>query len=57
MSTIVWVLTISIGSAFCAGSPQIQFKTEQECETARAGLIISYGLKERATCEPRKAAK
>ncbi len=56
MSTIVWILTISIGSAFCAANPQIQFKTEQDCETARAG-IINQRVNQTSRCEPSKGPK
>jgi len=51
MSIVVWVLVINF---YAKTNPEIQFKTEQECETAREG-IINPRLKLHAICEPRKA--
>lgn len=52
MSSIVWVLVITLNSAFSAEQVQIKFSTEHQCEQARQGVITW----QRAECKPMKAA-
>ena len=59
MSSIIWVLVIiTNGSALSIPvRVEIPFTTEQQCETARAGMLLPKPawLLRPAVCEPRKA--
>ena len=51
-SVIVWILCVTLAGGYCLENIKIQFNTEKECETAKAGLDQKH--KDLATCTPKK---
>lgn len=54
-SLIVWVLIIIPNSALCIQPTRIQFRTEAQCEAAKAAFYPKAAFT--LTCEPRKGIK